>query len=224
MKNQFSEQEISEMESQLSFPHGEKGVEMALNMNRGNAGMIEASIVALGIKDCQHILEIGHGNCNHLPKILSSAKSLSFTGLEISETMRNEAEKLNCDPMIFQNGGSAAFLCYDGENLPFGDEVFDCVLTVNTLYFWKAPLEMLNEIWRVMKPGGNLVVTFAKKDFMKNLPFVRSRFMLYNNDDFEELANASRFPSLKIIDKSDHTIDKTGSPVKRQFSVAILTK
>lgn len=224
MQKKFTEEEISEIESQLSFPQGEKGVEMALNMNRGNAGMIEASIAALGIKDGQHILEIGHGNCSHLPQILSSASSLTFTGLEISQTMRNEAERINRDPAIFQNGGSAEFLWYDGKSLPFWEEKFEGVLTVNTLYFWKNPEKMLNEIWRVMKPGGRLVVTFAKKDFMEKLPFVRSKFNLYNNDDFEQIAKSTLFPQLQIIDKTDFAVNKLGEPIERQFSVAILEK
>lgn len=46
----------------------------------------------------------------------------------------------------------------NGNDMPFADETFDCVLTSSTLehdkYFWKTAAE----IWRVLKPGGLALV------------------------------------------------------------------
>ena len=45
-----------------------------------------------------------------------------------------------------------------GEGLPFRGEVFGAALTALTLCFVDSPLEVLQEAWRVLKPGGGLVL------------------------------------------------------------------
>jgi SAM-dependent methyltransferase len=59
---------------------------------------------------------------------------------------------------------------YEGKKLPFEDETFDKIFTVNTVYFWENPVEFLNEIYRVLKDDGTFVLTFGQRDFMEKLP------------------------------------------------------
>lgn len=47
----------------------------------------------------------------------------------------------------------------NGECLGFKSEVFDNVLIDQTIEHVEAPLEMLKESWRVLKPGGRIIVT-----------------------------------------------------------------
>jgi len=82
-----SKKELKELESQLNCPTGEKGKEIAKEMNNSNIDMTIASIEAIKIKDNNIILEIGHGNCGHLNEVLKQAENIHFFGLEISETM-----------------------------------------------------------------------------------------------------------------------------------------
>lgn len=49
---------------------------------------------------------------------------------------------------------SVRFELYDGSVFPFGDEGFDRLFTVNTIYFWEDPAHTLSEVHRVLKPGG----------------------------------------------------------------------
>lgn len=221
MQTDFKEEELKEIESQLSFPNGENGIEMAKMMNETNIRMTIESILALELKKGDCIAELGHGNCDHLKTILSSDDSLYFYGLEISETMQKEAQNIN---KKWINGQKAEFLLYDGENIPLKDESLHKIMTVNTLYFWKNPLELLNELYRVLKPKGRLVITFAKAEFMEKLPFVRNKFSLFNNHKVLELIKPSSFKVVAINDKEDTVKSKHGEIVERAFTVLVLEK
>lgn len=221
MLDELKENELREIESQLSLPKGEGGIQMAKMMNETNIKMTQDSISVLEIKEGEHVLEMGHGNCDHLKYILDQASKVQFYGLELSETMFQEAKKLN---ETFINEKCAAFYLYDGNRIPLESNVMDKIFTVNTLYFWLEPLDMLAELYRVLKPNGRLVITFAKEAFMNNLPFVRDKFNLYSNQKALNLIKQSNFKVNDILDKEDIVKSKHGELVERKFSVLILEK
>jgi len=215
----MTEQELKILAEQLSKPEGDVGKDVAKMMNETNITMTKESIRILMLSDGEKILEIGHGNAGHLGYLLDFADNLHYTGLEISKTMKTEAESLNAD-----FGNQSEFLLYDGQNLPFQDDSFDKIFTVNTIYFWENPLLFMNEIYRILKKGGKFVLTFAKKDFMKTLPFTDYHFNLYNNEDLEELVSKSSFRKMRISDKEEWIMGKTGKKVERKYTISIINK
>ena len=216
----MEQKDLKILAQNLANPQGEKGVEIGEMMNATNIGMTLESIKTLLIEDAEHILEIGHGNAGHLKSILNKAKDLTYTGIDISETMRKEAQNLNKE---FKS--QADFILYEGRKLPFEDEVFDKIFTVNTVYFWDNPVEFLNEIYRVLKNTGTFVLTFAQRDFMEKLPFTKFNFKLYNNDEMEELISESRFKRMKLSEKEEEIKSKTGDElIKRNYTVLTIKK
>jgi len=187
-------------------------------MNETNISMTKESIKALHLTDNESVLEIGHGNAGHLSYLLDFADNIQYTGLEISETMKSEAENINSKYL-----SQANFQLYDGNKIPFENENFDKVMTVNTIYFWENPVEFFNEIYRVLKKDGSFVLTFAKKDFMKNLPFTAD-FKLYNYEDVEELVAQTNFKRMIRSDKEEWITSKTGTFVKREYKVLTIKK
>jgi ubiquinone/menaquinone biosynthesis C-methylase UbiE len=204
----------------LANPQGEKGIEIGEMMNDTNIGMTLESIHALLIEDNESILEIGHGNAGHVENILNKAQHIKYTGIDISETMHNEARKLN-EP--FKD--KAGFVLYEGEKLPFEDKVFDKIFTVNTVYFWKNPVEYLNEIYRVLKNTGTFVLTFGQRDFMEKLPFTPFGFTLYNTDEMEETVSQSHFKRMKISERQEQVKSKTGDEtITRNYTILTIKK
>src|SRR5690606_33493597 len=134
----FTKEELSEMESQLACPAGDNGIQMAEMMNQSNIGMILKTIDLLDIKNSDSIIEIGPGNGAHLPQLLNQAENLTYSGLEISPTMINEAKRRNNQYIL---NGKIDFSLYDGLHLP-KERIFDKFFTVNTLYFWQDPLHL----------------------------------------------------------------------------------
>ena len=195
MKQGFTEDELRELEKQLSCPNGEFGIELGQNMNETNFGMTLSSIEFLESQNDNSVLELGHGNCGHLEKILSSAEGIKYYGLEISKTMLKEAKTMNADK-------EAVFEIYDGNTIPYADSFFDRIFTVNTIYFWKNPTGLMSEIRRVLRPNGLCVLTYVNKEFAERLPFVGDRFTLYDNDDIVKLLETS---DLEVVDTKELT-------------------
>lgn len=223
-KDNMTQAELQQIESQLSCPSGADGIEMAKVMNDTNIAMTLAAIKALDIQNDEAVLEIGHGNCQHLPHILEQAKNLRFTGLEIAPTMQQEALRMNQAYLNNAKQHSVEFQLYDGIQLPFADDSFARIMTVNTIYFWQDHAAFLAEIFRVVKTGGRLVIAFTQKDTMQNLPFVQDKFSLFDNAVIRELVANSQFVLHDIIDVHDKVQSKQGDWIEREFSVAVLDK
>jgi len=216
----MEKEEFKILAQNLANPQGEKGIEIGEMMNATNISMTLESVRTLVIEDDQQILEIGHGNAGHLKNIMSLAKNLRYTGIDISETMHNEARKLNKE---FEN--QAEFVLYEGKKLPFQDGSFDKIFTVNTVYFWENPVEFLNEIYRVLKDDGTFVLTFGQRDFMEKLPFTEYDFTLYNNNEMEELISKSHFKRMKTSEKEEQIKSKTGEEtIQRIYTILTIKK
>lgn len=216
-----NEDKLKSIAQQLSCPSGEAGVEMGIMMNDTNIGMTLESIKALQLEAGHKVLELGHGNAGHLVSLLVQAEGLKYYGLEVSTTMHDEAAHIN---QAFIQKKQAVFSLYEGEKIPFVDEYFDRIFTVNTLYFWQNPVDFLNEIHRVLKKDGCAVITFAHKEFMQTLPFTQYVFQLYGKEDFEKLVAQTAFAQLEILERSENIKTKMGEDANRTYSVARLIK
>ncbi|MGN7706608.1 class I SAM-dependent methyltransferase [Chryseobacterium sp. 22543] len=216
----MEKEELKILAQNLANPQGEKGIEIGEMMNATNISMTLESIKTLVVDDDQQILEIGHGNAAHLKSIISLAKNLRYTGIDISETMHNEAKRLNKE---FES--QADFVLYEGSKLPFQDRAFDKIFTVNTVYFWENPVEFLNEIYRVLKDDGTFVLTFGQREFMEKLPFMEYDFILYNNSEMEELISKSHFKRMKTSEKEEEIKSKTGNEtIQRIYTILTIKK
>ncbi len=216
----MDQEKLKILAQNLANPEGEKGIEIGEMMNATNIGMTLESIKALLIEDNEHILEIGHGNAGHVKSILNRAQNIKYTGIDISATMHNEAKRLN---EAFR--GQADFVLYEGEKLPFEDKMFDKIVTVNTVYFWKQPVDYLNEIYRVLKKTGTFVLTFGQRDFMEKLPFTQFDFTLYNTDEMEETVSGSYFSRMTVSEREEEVKSKTGEEtITRNYTILTIKK
>ena len=170
--------------SQLKCPMGDTGQELAHSLNLWNLPMIVSALNALGIEEDDRILEAGPGNGGLLNYVLSLAENLHYDGVEISPLMYEQARATN---NVFIAEGLAEYALYDGVNLPYEDGIFTKVLSVNTVYFWDEPVQLLAEICRVLAPGGCLCLSFCEKDFMETLPFAEQGFKLFDAADIMAL-------------------------------------
>ena len=212
---------LQQLASQLSCPKNTEGIEVANNMHESNIRMTRGAINALELTDGDLILELGHGNCKHLPEVLEKAERTSYYGLEISELMQKQAAEVNT---VAMQANRASFHLYDGQKIPFSDNTFHKILTVNTIYFWENPKEFIKEIYRVLKPHGLLAISFADKNFMESLPFTAYGFDLYSKERIYNLAEVAGFKVKDISSTTEKIRSKAGDEVERLFYVAALQK
>ncbi|KIQ17995.1 methyltransferase type 11 [Flavobacterium sp. MEB061] len=217
----MEKEELQAIASQLKHPTGEKGIEMANMMNETNINMTRHSVQNLNIKAGNSILELGHGNAGHVAFIFEQGENLKYFGLEMSELMFQEARQINRN---FVSQKQAFFSLYDGNTIPFEEDSFDKIFTVNTIYFWQEPEKLLLEIYRVLRPKGNFCITFAEEDFMKKLPFTQFEFELYNTEKAQQLIKKTPFKIVYTETQTEKVKSKTGELVDRAFTTLVLEK
>ncbi|RZL36800.1 MAG: class I SAM-dependent methyltransferase [Pedobacter sp.] len=212
----FTEEQLKALAQQLGKPNGEHGINVANMMHDSNLGMTKSTYKALNLSNDDQILEFGHGNGKHIGEILSSAENITYTGLEISELMKSEAESQKLEKCFFE--------LYDGTKIPFQEDSFSKAFTVNTIYFWEKPLELLKDIYRVLKTDGLFCIGFAHKEFMQTLPFTQHGFNLYNDEMLQELVEKTEFKLIGITHHTEKVRSKADEMVERVYSVATLRK
>jgi ubiquinone/menaquinone biosynthesis C-methylase UbiE len=107
------------------------------------------------------VLDIGCGNgyvLNHysMNGAITTGIDLTWTGIQLSRK-RFEMDKKN-----------GCFLNANGEDLPFKNNSFDCVCSMGVLHHTPEIERALDEIYRVLKPGGRLILMFYNKNSYRN--------------------------------------------------------
>lgn len=211
-----TETELRNLAAQLGCPSGEMGVEVGHKLHEINHPMTLNTFKCLRVKTGEKLLEIGHGNCSHLPLLLIEVPGFHYTGLEISDVMTTEAERINAHLVQSE---TAHFHHYSGESIPFEDQSFNHVMTVNTIYFWPDPLKMLSEIKRVTRGGGKISIGFGKAEYMKQMPVTQFGFNLFNSAMVEELLHDSGFRNLETSGFKEPVQGYTDAVSDREYAV-----
>ncbi len=120
--------------------------EMAESLHIGAKAKLEELFMA--VKEGDKVLDVACGggvNRKNLPKnIFYCGIDLSFTGLSFAK----------------QSNPAAGFIKADAENMPIADSSFDCVISTNAVEHFMQPRLIFDEMWRVCKEGGCILLTF----------------------------------------------------------------
>lgn len=181
---------MQHLAGQLRQPSGNDGLKMAENMNLGNRFINEKTLTFLQAADHQHILEIGFANGHFIPQVLALAAGIRYTGIDISDVMVAEATKRNETTIA---AGIVQLHLTGADHIPYPDNTFDRIFGINVLYFWDQPQKELQEILRVLKPGGQLILGIRSRNSMAPLPFTAHGFTLYNTDEAVTLLEQNNF-------------------------------
>lgn len=210
-----------EIAAQLRKPSGEIAGIVGNEMCWKNKAMIDSTLQRLNIFDGKKLLEIGFGNAGHVEELFSINQSIHYSGIELSKRMVREGEK-NCKELI--RLGKVLFYHTDGNTIPLKDNSFDVVFSVNTIYFWKNVSAYLDEINRVLVPGGQIVLTFGAKSFMETLSFTRHGFSLYDSDELKLMISKSGFRDNHSENLFDKAESANGDIIDREFVILSASK
>ncbi len=115
----------------------------------GGFALTEIALGFCNIKKEQKILDLGCGTGASI-EYLYNHYGIVGTGIDPSEKLLKFAKEKNIE---------ADFLWGKGEELPFEDHQFDCVLAECTLSLMSDLKKTQEEIKRVLKPKGYLIIT-----------------------------------------------------------------
>ena len=156
---------------------------------------------------CQgRILDIGTGPAWLLIKLHNKSPGLSLSGIDVSSSMVVEARKNIAAVGLSQ---CVHIVEADARQLPFPDGGFNAVVSTGSIHHWKDPVAALNEVYRVLSPGGWALIYDIVADTPSQVyaqaerDFGRLRTMLfwlhtyeepfYKERDFLYFANQSLF-------------------------------
>jgi len=142
---------------------GELTVEIYDKFQRGmrDKGWIETNaVIKSGIRD-GHALELGPGPGYLGLEWLKNTQATHLTGFDISPDMISMAER---NAREYGLSDRVEYVHSNGSKMPFEDGKFDAVFSNGSLHEWEHPCSTLDEMWRVLKPGGHIFVSDLKRD------------------------------------------------------------
>jgi SAM-dependent methyltransferase len=101
------------------------------------------------------ILDVGCGGGKTIERLATLASSGKVCGVDYSSTSVAVARQVNAAGIT---AGRVSIQEASVSRLPFPDDTFDLVSAVETHYYWPQPVDDMREIFRVLKPGGRLVL------------------------------------------------------------------
>ena len=146
---------LKNIHSQFAHPRGWLGRLVGVILAWKNRERNAWAISLLDLQPDDRVLEIGFGPGQAIQEVAKSIPNGFVAGMDISEVMVEQASKRNAAAI---RAGRVS-LKQGGESpLPFQDASFHKVFAVNSMQFWSNPNAGLQEIRRVLKLGGRLVI------------------------------------------------------------------
>lgn len=165
---------------QFGSPSGMGGKICFALQNTFNSYMYYEMLEVVNAKENDRVLDIGYGNGYFIQKLYDRYHS-DIYGIDISDSAMENAVKRNRKAM---NEGALHLSVGDCCDIPFEDETFDKVTSINTIYFWKDTVRGLSEIRRVLKKDGVFYNALILKNILEKLPYTQTGFKYF---DWEQL-------------------------------------
>jgi phosphatidylethanolamine/phosphatidyl-N-methylethanolamine N-methyltransferase len=119
----------------------------------------KAVIDALGCKPGERVLEVGVGTGLSLPMYPDSVR---ITGIDLSSEMLERARARVARRRL---GNVEGLLEMDAEKMDFADASFDKVVAMYVVSVTDRPAQLLHELQRVCRPGGDIfIVNHVRSD------------------------------------------------------------
>ena len=149
-------------------------------------------LVQIGFKRGR-ILDTRTGSGEFPLKLASAFPEAEVVGLDLSEPLLELARSSAKEAGL---SGRLSFEKGDAEAMPFDDNSFDVVVSLNTLHLADDPVAMLDEIERVLSSTGILLLSDIKRSWLGLfMPFLKTA---YTTTEFKELLHRSKLRPGKL--------------------------
>ena len=181
-------------------PQGEAGYEMLERMGRSH---FEVTGWGLGFADIQpddSVLDIGCGGGAALKRMAECVREGHLTGVDHSAVSVQAASDLNREEI---EAGKTDILEASVEQMPFPDQSFDKIITIESFYFWPSPEENLREVFRVLIGGGRFLVLcdIYKKADLSDEAFAnieQYQLSVFTPEEYQVMFEKAGFSDVKV--------------------------
>ncbi|MEJ2613587.1 MAG: class I SAM-dependent methyltransferase [Ignavibacteriaceae bacterium] len=136
------------------------------------------------------VLDSGCGPGFVIIELAKKFAACEFVGIDLSEPLLEIAENNNQKEILTER---VKFLKANVQDIPFPDNYFDFAININMLHLVDEPVKMLNEIERVLKPGGFFFITDLRKSILGLLEKeIKSVFAVEEAKKIIEKSNLSK--------------------------------
>jgi arsenite methyltransferase len=184
------------MASQLAHPRGWVGRWTMQAMNKSNTAMSLWAVELLALQKADHVLALGFGGAPEMEALL--AQAFRVEGLDRSRdvvTAGLARWKAQIDK------GRLALGQGDLMDLPFAPDNFHAALSVNTVYFWPDPARGAAEFFRVLRPGGRLVLGLRPGWQTRQAGLLEHGFRAWEKDELVQLLQGAGFTGVRVDEK-----------------------
>lgn len=167
-------------------------------MNRTHAGVTRWGLRHVTVSPGATILDVGCGGGRTIQTLAGMGQMVY--GIDYSATSVAAATKANADLIA---AGRVDIRQAGVSQLPFADACFDLVTAVETHYYWPDPVHDFQEVLRVLKPRGTLLViaeTYRNQTFgaFLILPMLLLRARYLTLDEHRAMFRAAGFTDIEI--------------------------
>lgn len=188
-------------------PEGSAGERMLERMNTSHEPIRSFAFPLLPWRPKMRILDVGCGGGAAIAEMLERSSGSIIDGIDYSEVSVRKSSLLNRKYL-----GTRCFIRQaDAAALPFQSDLFDLVTAVETIYFWPEVQKGLQEIFRVLKPGGTFAILNEGSDPDNNdWPKIDGFMRIYRPEELENLLRDCGFCSVRTARGPKQIICVTG--------------
>ena len=184
-------------------PQGEEGAQMLRRMNDSHAAVTQWALGFLAFQEQDQALDIGCGGGATLARLSARIGGGHITGVDYSAVSVALSQETNA-PDIAK--GKMEVLEASVEALPFANDSFHKIVTVESFYFWPDPVENLKEVRRVLKPDGVFLLVadiYQKEGLSKETLENIARYELLNPtpEEFTAMFQQAGFAESRVHTK-----------------------
>ncbi|HZR79154.1 MAG TPA: class I SAM-dependent methyltransferase [Chthoniobacterales bacterium] len=158
--------------AQCRKPSGFFGRFVLWDMNRHHSKLTDWGLSHVSIKITDNILDVGCGGGRTIQKLAISASAGKVYGIDYSPDSVRAARRANAHWIA---NGRVEIQEGSVSQLPFPGDSFDLVTAIETHLFWPDLPNDVRETFRVLKPGGTLLIVAEIYKGGKHLEGVRKK-------------------------------------------------
>ena len=175
-------------------------------MNISHSSLTDWGLKHVAIEKHFTILDVGCGGGRTIEKLAALASEGTIYGVDYAKG--SVAASRGRNARLIQ-AGRVEIEQASVSRLPFPDDRFDIVTAVETQYYWPNPVTDIQEILRVLKPAGTLVVIAesyrtSKSDTLQRPVMKLLKFTRLSVSEQRELFSAAGYKDIQIFEERRH--------------------